>query len=493
MESHESTDGSSRWGTVTVEDVAGVHLPIGDTRFDSVGGSTSRCVWTPSADLRDELPEGHQLELFCDIAGDGVRRFYFTCSVPTFAVRASVGGVGILSRRGELLDKEQLFYYRLMAFVYQLAPRLQENLKRTIRRTEDLRVPLVARSNPGDADVLPDGLGATPEDPDVKWSIRTLLQAGHESAIGAGICKPIDSRTCIRLGLLEAARLNPVDSDHLTDQEALQWVRLSLFDLGPAEETIEAEVRDTVIERLLDVLDKHWDLSTEGFNRWLYDGIDNVVHQIAKRKRGGGPITRAVVRQVILELVFESYGNIAVGLHVQMRAFAGALPKPLNKQEQAIFDATFIRQPKLGNLSLLLLHDQFDLLREIVPEVWQKSNEPRLWGILLRLIRFHAEMVHNKRESERRYKAVQNSIASPAGHTAAYDEFVGIAAEFREVRDAHCSCGTLLHWHADLEETGIDANLEEVTWIDACEDCEHIETVTVTRLEFESVARRLRE
>ena len=273
MEILGANEGHSQWGTVTVEDVTEGPLPIGDTQLDSVGVSTSRCVWTPSADLRDELPEGHQLELFCDVARDGIRRFYFTGDAPTFALDASPGGVAILNRRGELLDESQLFNFRLMRFVYRLAPRLQENLKRAFRRTEDLHVPLAARCNPGDVDILPDGLGATPEDPDAKWSVRDLIRAGRESAMGDGHRDPNDPQTCIRLGLLEAARLNPVDIDHLTEQEALRWVRLSLFDLGPAEETIEAEVRDTVIDRFLDVLDKHWDLPTEEINRWLYDGV----------------------------------------------------------------------------------------------------------------------------------------------------------------------------------------------------------------------------
>lgn len=291
----------------------------------------------------------------------------------------------------------------------------------------------------------------------------------------AGNCDPNDPQTCIRLGLLEAARRNPLDIDHLTEQEALQWIRLSLFDIGPATEPIEAEVRNQVIERFLDVLEKHWELPTQEFNRWLYDGIDNVVHQVAKRKRGGGPITRAVVRQVILELVFESYQYIAVGLHVQMRAFAGALPEPLNEQEQAIFDATFIRQPLLGQLSLLLIHDQFDLLQEIVPEIWQQPNEPHLWRVLLQLLRIHAEMVSKKRESERRYKQVPRRSkqvpickALPDKSAAADNEFKAIAAEIREARNAKCPCGSLLRWHADLGEQGIDS--EEVTWIDRCED-----------------------
>ena len=102
-------------------------------------------------------------------------------------------------------------------------------------------------------------------------------------------------------------------------------------------------------------------------------------------------------------------------------------------------------------------------------------------------------MVGKKRESEKRYKEVRNANASPANHAAAYGEFQETAAEFREARHANCPCGSLVHWHADLEEKGIDANRDEVTWIDACENCEHIETVTVTCSDFERVAKQLRE
>lgn len=480
---------STRWGTISVEAIA-------DDNQQSL--RQERYVWTPSAEISEAVYGGFRIELQSSAGPDGVRRFAPADS-GRLIIDAAHGGLAILTLLKDL-SPEHVKSYRAMHLLHRRAPGLQENLGRTLRRQQDLYLTRPERVRPDIRDVLPDEIGTRAGGK--RWSVTELMRQGRAAAEALGNPAP-DEAECIRYGLLEAARRDPVDVASLSREEVMRYLRLGLFDLGPGK--IAPDLADRVEERLLTAIEKKQDATPEQFRRWWYIEFDNVVHAIAKAKRNGGPIERAEVRQAVLELVFRSFTYVGSCVAIQMRAFADALPTPLTAQERVLFDAVYGLQDALGGLPLILLHDRFPLLREIILEIWQTPENPHLWGVFLRMLQFHAEMVQRKRESERVYSPRRQAQkgnghpapgaathAEPAGHGAAdHNLFQQIATEHREMRGASCPCGSTRRWHADYNDEG--SSSESVHWVDHCPKCRQEEEVSVPLGEFRQIVDLLRQ
>jgi hypothetical protein len=210
-----------------------------------------------------------------------------------------------------------------------------------------------------------------------------------------------------------------------------------------------------------------------------------------------------VVRQALLELAFRSFSYVGDCVHLQMTAFARALPEPLSEAERAHFASLYRKQRHFGGLPFVLLHDRFGFLREAILDVWDDPCDAARQGVLLRLLEYYSTMVTRRREADRRYKARsrhrndQNRVAQvlpldperDSGGEPVTDSFQEIATILRESRGASCRCGSTRHWRAGLA-TG-DISADPIRIEDVCGECGHREAVEITRGEFEAAGRQI--
>ena len=467
MEVMIATDGGSRWGQVDLttpsESCRAVQLQPGHP----IQVQGPRYIWRPATAAgrrsAEPLSTCHRLPV-----AQPNGRFFVPAGgfdeASEFAVRAASAGHAILQQTGNL-SVEAVSSYRIMSLLFQQSCRLREALVRVFHRIEDLYIPTPARFEPSENDILPAALNGDCTGSEGRLTVGELVAMGRRRAAESGITSPNES-DLIRLGLLEVAFRNPIPLEYCTEEQARSLIRMALFDLGPASEPIDEAVIAEVQGRLIDAIGKHLGDPSEEFNRWFFENCDNIVHQIAKRKRPGGPIDREIVRQALLETVFRAFRYVGDALHVAMRAFADALPERLDEQEQAAFDAIYQRRSWLGNLPLLLLHRQFPVIQEIAVEILNHPADERLPGVLLRMLQLHSEMVANKRASERRYKrnsqhrnsegriAVLGALDKNVVAAGQRDELpLEIAREICERRRLGCDCRTMVDWHAELEST----------------------------------------
>src|SRR5262249_38096598 len=131
---------------------------------------------------------------------------------------------------------------------------------------------------------------------------------------------------------------------------------------------------------------------------WFFENFDNIIHQVAKKNP---PINRSVVRQVLVETCFDSFQYVGGCVSLFAQAFRQALPKPLSAEENRAFEAVYCPQPYLAGLSLVLLRERFDFLREIILEMFDNPMDEHLPGVLLRMLWYYGEMVRNRREADR--------------------------------------------------------------------------------------------
>jgi hypothetical protein len=326
--------------------------------------------------------------------------------------------------------------------------------------------------------------------------VGRLLSCGREAAIAAGN-EDRDEGTCIRFGVLEGARRSPVAVADLSEEELRSLVRIGLFDLGPSADAIDREeLRDRVIDRLLTAVDKHLDDTTDAFNAWFFEGMDNIIHQIAKRKREGGPIERETVRQVFLELVFNAHRHMAETVHAALSTFAEAVD--LTDEEFAAYELLYLKRPELGGLLLVMLRDRYSFAKEVLHEMWNDPGNGELAGTFLRLLHFYGEMTSKRRAADRRYKKISSqrnrdgAVAKTfqlreddAPSATAVDAFAEIASRLRVQRRAMCDCGATDKWRANLVS---DPDEGDVVVSDVCPVCGYEDMFTVPRDDFKAIA-----
>ncbi len=481
---------SPHWGSVEVEPISDRVPTLNPPDGSPTPGSWFRYTWRPPHGIEGELPQGFSLTFDCLTGPDGVRRFAPEGGIHSFIIKAALGGEAV---RTGLIEPspEQRFSDRAMRLFYQMSPGFREHLDRTFTRESDFYVPRGGH-------ILPAELGLDAAGRGEPWTPRGLIARGRAEAVTP---ENVDNATGIRLGLTAAARLRPLDPKTLSKAQARALVRLALFDLGPADAPLPKRAIDTVQERLFTTLEDHIDDDTEHFERWFFVNINNIVHLIGKQRKNGGTMPRAVVRQALLELVFRSFTSVGNCIHIQMTAFARALPEPLSELERAHFESLYQNQSYLGGFPLVLLHDRFDFLREAILDVLADPSDVLRVGVVLRLLDYYGTMVCHRREADRQYKAQprneQNRVVQVLpfdpdrdfGVAPARNTFQEIAGALRESRQASCLCVTNGHWEANLVSTHDLA--DPVVIEDTCGECGHSEPVEISRKEYTEVGWRI--
>jgi hypothetical protein len=438
----------------------------------------------------------------CLTARDGTRWFAPADGVEPFLLPTSVGGLAILAQEQDL-DAEARFSYHAMRLIFQHARRLREHLARSFMRESDLYIRGVERRGLERRDILPERIGFDRDERGRRWTVTELLKQGRAHAVAAGVRAPGKAK-CIAAGLLVAAHRNPLDPSSLTEPEGRGLVRLTLFDLGPVADKLGEAAKLAVTERLLAAIERHKDDDTETFARWFFEDRANLIHQIAKQRKGGGPMPREDVRQVFLELVFDSYTYVANCIFRLMQAFLEALPSPLNDAERARFEAIYFNQPYFGGLPLILLRDRFAFLEEAIIDVFDDPAGSQRVGVLLRLMQYYWEMVTVRRQVDRDYKKQSHhrNAKGQIGRTCELnngfadepkappdDPFQQIADRLCEDRGITCPCGASGSWRARLAPGGAD---DDPIRIDLeCPGCHHVKTIEIARGELERVGREV--
>ena len=352
----------------------------------------------------------------------------------------------------------------------------------------------------GDAHVLPGSLGLDANDRGIPWTPREVVERGRQEARETGTPNP-DPATCIILGLTAAAQLKPLKLSSISLVKSRKLVRLALFDLGPSLDKTKKHDIMTVCDRLMESLQPHLEDDTSSFNHWFFDNLDNIVHQISKRK--SGPLSRDVVRQAIVELVFRSFLDVGLCVHTFMDAFRKSLPEPLTATEQSLFASLYLAKPKLGDLPLILLHDRFDILKPSILDIMERPRDHKCLAVLLRLLEYYAFMASKKREGDRNYKKRSNK-RNHAGRVAQalslntdidkeadseLDDFQAVVGELRERRRAKCSCGITTQWRGHLVE---EVTTEEmVVYDECCGGCSYQNRTTVSMKEFTEAGEKV--
>jgi hypothetical protein len=475
---------ADQWGTVTVQRLASREISTRTDGRSPVMTEQDVYEWRPLPVLSPNLPKGYSVSLTALSARGKGRRFQPTDDTRALALFASLGGLAILNEVTKL-DAEQRNTYNLMRLLFQHAPLVREALDRRFDRIQDLSVSRGQRDDVDDADVLPDTIGLDDSGRGRRWRVGGLIQAGQREAADREIQNPSEA-DLIRLGVVAAARLNPVDVTNLTTSDAARFLRVALFDLGPAEVRIDAATEQEVTGRLFEAIHPHLDDSVENFRRWFFDKRDGI-----------GQILRPIVRQVVLEKVFESLQYTGQCVHVQMQVIANEIDPALDDDERSIFEATYCEQPWLGGLPLLVLRRYFGPIREAVQDLWLEPHNAQYQGVLLRVLQFQGEMIRKRREADRKAKkgdAKQRRVLH-TDRPLTREEYSlqsqeldlrELAREVSRVLKLSCKCGTASDFQArfDLESSSQDA--VEIDFI--CDQCGKAQRCKVSSAQIARIA-----
>lgn len=446
-------------------------------------------IWRPDEEVAEHLPDGFELRFEIWSDSDSNQRIVPTVSAEYFVLSASLAGLAILNARLKCGPEVQSSY-NVMRLIYAKRVNLRERFTRRIRRIRDLSLSRPERPAPDVRDILPLEVGAE----GLGWSVLQFVEAGRDFASGEENRNPTDEQI-IRYGLLAAAARIPFDCDSISTDESRRILRLALFDYGPADDVPDEDLTERVISRLIDGIERHQDDNATEFQRWFVNAADNLVHAIAKQKKRGGSIDRSMVRQAMIETVFRSYTYVGQCMHVLMGDVRCGLERPLNLYERAMFDSMYRCLDELGGIPFITLYDRFSFLREPVLWLWSAPEEIERRGVLLRYLHLHAELIRNKRESERVYASCGhretvrlqsagleqlNSSEQPNSSepTNRWEALEVLWGELRERREASCRCGTASSWHAEVVTSESNTDTFEVN--DSCAECGHQERFTVS-------------
>jgi len=472
-------------------------LPTAQSENPSLA-ERSQYVWHPNADL--ELPAGFELVMNCDTGIDAINRFVPYAPTRAFILSASLAGQAILTSSGRL-SREQSFSYHAMRLVFQRAGQFREYLGRHFRRKSELFITRAARLEHENKNVLPHDLGLDVQGRGIRWSVNELLKRGREAAITLGNNEPIEE-LWIRLGLLESARLNPFDPATLTVRESRSLVRQALFDLGTGTEVATQEQKDRVCDLLLAALEKHADDSTDHFRTWFFEQADNLIHQIAKKKKGGGPIDRTLVRQAMLEIVFDAHEYIADTILAWAHDFCRALPYRLSRADHDLFSLLYCKRRGLGGFPLIMLHERFEVIRECVVEAISAPTDKFSIGRLLRVLHYYAVMCRERRNADARWGQLRKSSNQdgkvPLSISLLLDQpdvvpqrldLHEMKASLLQSRQLKCQCPTIENWRV-TDFLNKDNGVVEVEF--TCTTCEHAELIAATSEELRGISGTLR-
>jgi len=350
--------------------------------------ATTRCTLSLVGSSSDVEPVA--LRMFT--TSDGLRRFYPRPEDGFYGLieRAFPIGLALLAQQNSF-DAETIDDFRVGKVEYDYLQRVQEVIKTGLVSVDALTLRKCHRSAMQRSNLVPACLGTS------KLTPQKLLQLGAAAAADAGWGRA--KKRLLHYGLNAAALENPLI---LPPEQVRPLWRLALFDLLSVGEAItpeqEALTRRTFRNYVLPRLEP----GSAGLARGLSGGNSNFLQVIARRKDSAGrPLERDVAKRGMHDLGWEGYALTAECLEIFARAFAAALPQPLNDWEQEHFAATYYRQDYLGGLSLALVGRRGRLLQPTLERLWERPGDTQLIGALHRVLASFAEIVPLMRELER--------------------------------------------------------------------------------------------
>jgi hypothetical protein len=179
---------------------------------------------------------------------------------------------------------------------------------------------------------------------------------------------------------------------------------LALFSVGPAVDPIDEETGQIVQQEIADVISENLD-SSEAFKRFLSDCRGDLVHRLAKRRpRNRRELSRDQVRQILLDVGWDTCRLAAQCIEVQMREFCASLEQPLRSSSLRSFKLLYYRQASLGGLPLIMLRPRLRFFGSAFTEVLETGGTPSSMAVLYRLIDYYSQMMEKRRADDREYQ-----------------------------------------------------------------------------------------
>lgn len=440
--------------------------------------------WTPAPDVARHLPVGFAIPfLWTGNAED--RRFRPLEPVSDFLQSAALAGDAILRCR-EGLSGEQGATYDMMRLIARLAPQIRERFH--VRKFSSERELFGRESSTNSASgILPAVFGPSGQ---ARWTVADMLGEGRRAAVEDGVLYPRLNEV-IMYGIDAEAILNPMDVTEISSDELWRTLRFAQFDVAPGDSAITEDLKHRVYDRLTKAIRSKNGKPTAEFNCWFLNNFDNVIHRIAKKKRPGGAIDTRMVRGALLELVFDSWRYLGQTVDIFMRSLADIVQPSLSVADRDAYNALYCASPHLCDLPLILLHEQFRVVRPVLVRILNDPTTPELWGQLHRVLRTYAEMITRRRAADRSKKkspgrevAIRAEPEARENNDSQMDEIV---AELLELRDLTCNCNAG-RWEGRIENDAEPG--QNIELIGICRECGTQHTLNVPREEFTRIARR---
>lgn len=350
--------------------------------------------WTPAAELSAFLPTDFSIDFRCVTCG-GHRGWKLVQNDGEFFGRTATAGLAIEWASGRI-SKSEIDRFALHQLLFQLSSARHERLKRGLKYSLDLLITSDAASHIVD---IADPLGQQSESDRQTASryLARLIKNGRSAARTAGIEMPMTFQLVLAYGIDHEAQKSAAATESADPAECQFVVRTSLFELGPSTERISDEIRTQVTERLKDALRRHLSDSTEDFDRWLFENYDNVVHSISKRKT---PIDRDIVRQVLLEEIFDSWCSVGHLTSICIGMVRRAISPAITPEEDSAFTALYDRNPYFGPFSLQLLREQCPMLSPSFTAVLEEPEKASSWVRLQRALEIYSLILLARRATE---------------------------------------------------------------------------------------------
>ncbi len=404
---------SADFGTVSVS-------PSRHPGLESAGYShVETCRWRPRGAVAADLPPNFSFELQSAQRPDGERVFFPGRSGGATLLEGCLGGLALLSHVQEL-SPQQRQSYRVMHFLFQAVQTRREFQRRRFQYSRDLYVRQSSREDIDERTVLPPDLGLTPDGPGRPWSITELREQGQAVAAAAGVVRPTTPQL-ISWGLLAAAQRHPLT---ISEGDVPRLLRAALFSSGSPLH--DAETRQQIEQRILTAIQRHLqDASNQEFMNWLCGAKSSFVKQIAhQRSSPGGLFPLQTVRDVLLELGWQSYQYMADCLQLQAWAFSRALEPRLTVSEQRRFDLLYAKQPAFGQLPLLLIRERIPEIRPAVARLLETGDDAFI-PVLHRLLNYYQFMARERRESDCRGQQ-HHRLSRPGRSALSFREELGV-------------------------------------------------------------------
>ncbi len=448
-------------------------------------------IWKPSRDLATCLPTGFEIRLA--LLETGEHRRIVPVAVGDFCLQAALVGEAISQLRNRF-TAEELATYRMMRFLFQLGGQLRERVDdRSFKSFRELYIARTVKW-PGDyRDILPDDFGMLSPSGS-RWSVQRLGKMGRQTAQEAGIANPMAEETII-FGINAEAWVHPLNLDAMTLKEKLYLVTSALFEIdsaAPAPESAShdlrslTELKESVYGRLVDAIEKHVAANGQEFHRWLYDEFDSIIKQISTRKRPDGPIPRELVRQAILQLSVESWCYLGSTIAVFTQLLREQVRHQLSSRDLVAFDVLYAPTPEFAGIPLILLYEQFRIVRPTIEKLLDGQSDSGLWGSLHRVLQTFATMVKRRRQADR-----LRDRTAPKGGPSLFS--VPNRASIRrklirrllECESISCWCGNAADWDVELPEDWESESIINLTMI--CLECGKRHPILKTLEAFQSL------